>query len=336
MLFKSQSSRMSRGFTLVELLVVIAIIGILIALLLPAVQAAREAARRMQCSNNMKQWGLGILNHESAKGVLPPGVDMGSLMNLTCCAPFSGGDYPLNDPLGYRGENKERGWSTYATILWPYIGGETQVAMYDPFFCLYKGKNYELSKQSLPIYSCPSDGVKMWEVSQYNDWEHCRGAYLVNWGTGGMMQTNEEYEPAPFGINSETKIRDMIDGTSTTMLMSEMIAATGPSENGRPLDSRGDFFDPIFGAFYIATFFTPNSGYDSTLCDPPDPLIPAPCYTPGPNGFYFSTAKSRHPGGVQALFADGSVHFITDEIELGVWRALGSMADGMTIQGGSY
>ena len=337
MLLKNRSDYVPRGFTLVELLVVIAIIGILIALLLPAVQAAREAARRMQCSNNMKQWGLGMLNHESAKSVLPPGVEFGSSASLSDppFVHFSG----FNWVTGYRGADKQGGWATFAAILFPYIGGETQAAQYDEYYSAHAGRdgvmNRTLAGQSLPIYSCPSDGVKMFGAPDSGVWIHCRGAYAVNWGTAGLMQDNAEYEPAPFGVNSKTKIRDMTDGTSSSMLMAEVIAATGPSR-GELGDSRGDLFDAIWGAYYIATFFTPNSGYDSTHCRPADPSVPIPCYDPGPNGFYFSTAKSRHPGGVHALFADGSVHFITDDIEPEVWRALGSMADGETIEGGSY
>jgi prepilin-type N-terminal cleavage/methylation domain-containing protein/prepilin-type processing-associated H-X9-DG protein len=318
------------GFTLVELLVVITIIGILIALLLPAVQAAREAARRLQCTNNLKQWGLGIANHESAKGVLPPGVDVGSLMNATSNPPYIGGTYPSSD--GYRGTQKEKGFGPFVAHLWPYIGGEGHSVQYDEYYVLFWGKNKPLSSIPLPIYTCPSDGAKMWIDGS---WDHCRGNYILNWGYCGLTQPDKT-KKGPFGINSKTTISDIKDGTSQTMLMAEIIAAEGPGKAGSPVDSRGDMFDTIAGAYYIATFFTPNSGYDSTHCLPPDTSIPGPCYKPGANGEYFSTARSRHPGGVNVLMADGAVNWISDSMDLTAWRALSTMEGNEVISGTAY
>jgi len=319
------------GFTLVELLVVITIIGVLIALLLPAVQAAREAARRVQCTNNLKQWGLGMLNHEAARGVLPPGCDIGR-MNPSTNPPWMAGSYPpkTGDNAGYRGDDRSKGWVSFVAYLWAYIGGEALQLQFDEQYVLFWGKNSSLASFPLPIYWCPSDRVSIWE----SGWVHCRGAYGLNWGCGGVSSdgvaphfkpTNPEYKPAPFFFNSKTQMRDFKDGTSHTMLMTEFLPASIHT------DSRGDLFDAISGAYQIATYFTPNSGHDACYCEPSDDSVPMECYNDGSPTYYnhfFSTAKSRHPGGVHALFADGSVTWVSDDVDVNVWRAIGSMDGG--------
>ncbi len=126
-------SRKHAGFTLVELLVVIAIIGVLVALLLPAIQAAREAARRSQCMSNLKQIGLAVLNHDSAKGSFPPGS--------TCATVQIDGRYS----------------STWTVSILPYIEQQQVFALWDDAVDFSHVNNQRLRETLMPIYSCPSD-----------------------------------------------------------------------------------------------------------------------------------------------------------------------------------
>jgi prepilin-type N-terminal cleavage/methylation domain-containing protein len=312
-----------RAFTLVELLVVIAIIGILIALLLPAVQSAREAARRMTCSNHLKQWGLALANYENVNRAYPYGV-----INGTSCT-RSPGCCTADGNAGSKGE-----WSrqTFVVALWPYLELTDLYQRYNFGYTFYSAKNYHLTKEYAPVYFCPDDRVGTWAGDSYQvgDRGRSRGNYVLNWGYCDYFQeTTASGDPpriGPFGPNRLTRGSDVSDGLSSTMFMAELIQA----DNNEDFDFRGDFFNNDVGAAQIMTVYTPNSGYDSMACGGLTPDVPGPCRM---GGAVYVSARSKHPGGVQSVYGDGSVHFIDNTVDFEIWRAVGSMAGGETIAG---
>jgi prepilin-type N-terminal cleavage/methylation domain-containing protein/prepilin-type processing-associated H-X9-DG protein len=279
-----------QAFTLVELLVVIAIIGILVALLLPAVQAAREAANRMQCVNNLKQWGLAIHMYES-----------------------------VNRRLMVANSGTPR--RSYPPALWAFIEETGMAEQYRYDMDYYVGTNAPISATQLPLYFCPSDRWGMWR----GDFAvRSRGNYMLNW-SNGSFDTNVvsgpgPYLPGPFARNRQYRFKDITDGLSKTMFMSEIMLAMVDTYH----DTRGDFLNDDPAVAQYMTVNTPNAGVDLMDC-PEDQVNPAPCLFVFSNSSYQS-ARSRHPGGVNVLFGDGSVHFGSDDISITVWRAVGSIA----------
>jgi len=278
------------AFTLVELLVVIAIIGVLIALLLPAVQQAREAARRMQCNNQIKQWSLAFHNHADVHGHFPVGSQNGT--------------------FGPR--------QTWVIACWPYI---EQSALYDRYDVtlafhvsphIVQSADTGLCAQFVDLYFCPSDGGnRLWKGDNY--WRS-RANYVVNFGNSA--ETTTALKSAPFKHNEKVGFRDITDGTSNTMMISEVIMAAIDTHN----DERGDVFNDDIAAAWYSTHSTPNSGVDSIrVCvnEAPNP----PCDTAAAKK---NSARSRHPGGVNVGFGDGSVRFISDTISHSVYKALGT------------
>jgi prepilin-type N-terminal cleavage/methylation domain-containing protein/prepilin-type processing-associated H-X9-DG protein len=304
-----------RGFTLVELLVVIAIIGILIALLLPAVQAAREAARRMQCTNHLKQWGLGMHNYESTNKILSyPNSRLGGSSCGALGAAFR---------------------ISYPPFLWPFIEQQPLYDRYDfnlPFHHPYdQGPgtgNEPVVMVQVPLYFCPSDRQGMW-VPPADSHSRSRGNYVLNWGAADFCQdlaAFPNYQPSPFGPNRSARFAEIIDGLSNTMFMSEVLQ----SRKDGDFDFRGDILNDDVTCAQYMTINTPNSGVDQTSCV--DLERPSPCQ-PVSRPRYVS-ARSKHPGGVNVLFGDGSVHFLTDSIALDAWQAMGSMDGGEPLPGG--
>jgi prepilin-type N-terminal cleavage/methylation domain-containing protein/prepilin-type processing-associated H-X9-DG protein len=288
--------KLQRGFTLVELLVVIAIIGILVGLLLPAVQAAREAGRRTQCLNNLKQWGLAMHMHENDRGVFPSGTIRGT------------GWFPD----GYPGPNGEHLRQSFVPFLWPYFEQNDLRAEYDYKWSFHGKENLKIVIHQLPMYFCPDDRRGFWRGDIY---ARTRGNYVVCWGNGNYWQTNRTFTTAPFGPNRRSKVSDIGDGLSHTMFMAEVLQATVDEH----FDFRGDFFNDDQSCAQFMTHNTPNSGVDSTVCV--DARLPAPCLRTASESV---AARSNHPGGVNVQFGDGSVRFIADQIALATWQAMGS------------
>jgi len=300
-----------RGFTLVELLVVIAIIGILIALLLPAVQAAREAARRSQCTNNLKQLGVGMHNYHDTYRKLPIGA-------FSCC------------------------WGTWKVPVLPYIEQQALFEIYaegpkcDDSVPNRYGHAVNLpvtTARGLSAFYCPSDQPHnpIGNIQSHN--------YVVNFGnTAYDQQANLNgviFGQAPFRrvtsncIGGTGKVcydfASILDGLSNTLLTSEVIIGQGR-------DLRG--FSWWSDACQFTTYLTPNSPlpdriYTTYYCNNTRPNPPCAASTATDPTMF--AARSRHPGGVMAGKCDGSVDFISETIDIATWRALSTSQGGEMI-----
>ncbi len=289
-----------RGFTLVELLVVIAIIGILVALLLPAVQQAREAAYRTSCVNNMRQWGIALHNYHDTFQLFPFGTisDGGTGVNA-------------NDR------------KTFVIGVWPFMEEQAVADLYDPKVPFWHLDNRQAMTTQIPFYYCPSDRTGLWQGDQYH---RSRGNYVLNYGNtnfGRRSSANERFLPAPFADLMQFAMRHITDGLSKTLFMSEVVMA----KNDTDWDLRGDFLNNHPGGAQFMTRNPPNSGVDYTLCGGEVPDWPGPCINTN-GGTASVSARSLHPGGVNVMFGDTSIRFISDGVELATWQALGSMDSG--------
>jgi len=311
-----------RGFTLIELLVVISIIGILVALLLPAVQSARSAAQRLQCTNNEKQIGIALHSHHTALRKFPVGYWWSEVWS-----------------------NRESDESTWITHILSYIEQGNLDATRNPnisgswFGNPNNDPNVDIiRKASPPIFQCPSDVNVQLAIPVAPFW--ARGNYAANNGIGPMtVDRTAPFEPETtvvkkgvFLQNSKTRMADLVDGSSNTVFVSELLKA--PQGD----DFRGVMHYPE-GALYQHNR-TPNSpipdDFRSGLCTsfPRGPCVGT--YGDWASRRVILSARSNHAGGVNVLMGDGSVRFVSDQVSLVTWEALSTAGGREVIDGSSF
>lgn len=315
--------RAKKGFTLVELLVVIAIIGILIALLLPAVQAAREAARRSQCTNNLKQLGLGVHNYHDVYLTFPIG-------NL--CSTLGG---------GAPGTGSRE--STWALAILPFIEQKPLSDAFGTLKITTPANNWPESSQAMsnicnsviPCMVCPSctatpKTTGNWGIHDYND-GFCGNYSLCNGSTTVLNSTTsaQNDQNGLFFFTRCTRMSDAVDGTSNTVMGAEHITIKEPT-TANERDWRGRIFRGQWVGVLVSTLEVPNTTVADQIirCQS---TREAPC-TNGSSATNVMYARSMHNGGVNALVADGSVRFVSSTIDRATWQCLGSRQDGTAVQ----
>lgn len=351
--------RLRYGFTLVELLVVITIIGILVALLLPAVQAAREAARTMHCQNNLKQLGLAILNYESQSGIFPP----------SSCSPSS--VHPAsNDPTSRL--------ANWVIMILPFL---EQQGLHDRFNLakpITDSVNLPARSTELAAMLCPTDkfnrqpfmGSQGSLTKGFGD-NWARGNYGANASLGipwiGSGETYAGNTSCPgwgngdyrgiMGNNASVGVAQITDGTSSTVLLAELRAGVAPVDSrgvwamggacSSALWAHGGIFGDDYGPNHVGYMAddvmdcdlieSASGGANSLIADGG-----MGCYANTGNAE--QTARSMHANGVNSCFADGSVHWISDYIQaypsshgaISVWDRLMLSADGQIVASGAF
>ena len=311
-----------RGFTLIELLVVIAIIAVLIALLLPAVQSAREAARRIQCVNNMKQLGLALHNYSSTHEQFPIGVYR---------VPSTG----LNLPNGYK--------AVFVVGILSYIEQGNLYASYNMNLLFNNAANATTRLTTIAAYNCPSDIPQVFNQVSGSTFVpmDVKGSYGLNWGTNHYWDQGlgNGQAAAPFYMGYGARFAAITDGTSNTLAMMEMRQAPSPNGNPPTIDRRARLWNDDSINYQISTRLAPNSRQpDYGVCvDDPGQALPCLPDTNSANALtFYMGARGRHPGGVNSLFCDGSVRFVKDSVALNVWQALSTMNRGEVISADQY
>ena len=341
--FNPKPSRNKRAFTLIELLVVIAIIAVLIGLLLPAVQSAREAARRTQCLSNLKQIGLALHNYAESRGVLPIGQ-------------------------GPEPNGKFYGWSSLAMML-PFLEQAP----------LYASINFDIPGGSAPgtpqnltgqntrlsVLLCPSDLDRLTSPSGHNN-------YAGNTGSGpdtngafptGVICGSKMYLTGPYFESTTVRFQDVVDGLSQTAAFSECVKGIGLNNDGQPPDNlnppgsvlrTGKLPDDPELVYAICNAINPHAPgallagessvgsfwYIGTMSATRYNHVMPPnswnCAQKNSDNDGAHTAGSRHPGVVNVLMTDGSVKAVKSSINRLVWRALGTRAGNEIVSSSDY
>jgi len=354
-----------RGFTLIDILLVIAIIAVLIALLLPAVQSAREAARRIQCTNNLKQIGLALHNYHSATGSFPLGATVA---------------------VAYGTEQVWGTWSAF-TLMLPYL---EQTPLYNAANFMVTNvqppgnlMNSTVFNANLAAFLCPSDSLAPTAASYANS--NCNYMGSIGTTTFPNAQTSTGiFTPGTNTYSNGTytntinhtaySIATVTDGTSNTVAFSEGVVGDlthwTPFRDGVSWTATGPYYATVdawaqqsyvmMGIRACAAMWSSKTNYPyeedkgwrwalgatgitlfNTIIPPSSTTYPwSGCRSDNQGGNVsngqFENANSFHPGGCNVGFADGSIRFIKSSISMNTWWALGTKADGEIISSDSY
>jgi prepilin-type N-terminal cleavage/methylation domain-containing protein/prepilin-type processing-associated H-X9-DG protein len=326
---KNSMGSLKSGFTLIELLVCIAVIALLLALILPAVQQAREAARRIQCQNNLKQLGIALHNYHDSHGAFPPG-------------------WIARDLAGIGRSPRDGGYSwAWSAFLLPYC---EQLPLYEQLG-IGNSSNPPGPKDpgdnSLQVFLCPSDasgtesGRGVWRPGSLLA-GYAKSNYVAVNGYGissfdrleawfrplilldGSVFNRSPLEDGVFGAHTTTRIRDILDGTSQTFALGERSQdKVSRSEAYGAVWIRNCGTFPAVGNVVLSSKVYSDANSVSGAVHPNRPINNAVNGFRAPAGF-----SSSHSGGAFFLFADGSARFVEENIDGNVYGNLGSMADG--------
>ena len=287
-----------RGFTLIELLVVIAIIGVLVALLLPAVQQAREAARRSQCKNNLKQLGLALHAYHDSLRVFPPGYTY---------------------RIGTLSENAA-GFAWGAMIL-PYLDQQNLYSQFNWNAPIWDPANETPREQHLSVFLCPSDPVSSGQYVEMGMLPelYAMGCYVANFGPPDLDE-NQEQRTGMFSRNSSTRISDVTDGMSNTLLCGERV-------NG-PFLTAGAHGVHIS---YETTWAAAVRQWDDPTDDHGHMILFQSGHTPNSALSDDRDVSAPHVGLAQFLLGDGSVRAIGESIDFNVYQSLSTRIGGEVV-----
>jgi prepilin-type N-terminal cleavage/methylation domain-containing protein/prepilin-type processing-associated H-X9-DG protein len=340
-------SRIRRGFTLIELLVVIAIIGVLVSLLLPAVQSAREAARRAQCTNNLKQVGLALLNYETTHGTFPIGVML-----------YQTADGGAECRADVGNAQHRNGHSLFAALL-PFL---EQVPIYNAI-------NYQFHAGGIAqhgvvpglvqstayltrvaTFICPSEATAMRPYTvpsessnpyQWTSYAASAGTYdIARWYRGCASPPYQITPDGIFGYDLVCRVAQVRDGLSTTMLVGE---TSRFKHDPDPLEQTWTralrFTSTVPGTTRLNGFALTIPKLNANLLIPDPPSQSSATVATGGlwdnNPIYLKAGqwgfRSQHPGGANFLFGDGSVKFVKESINPFTYRALSTKGGGETI-----
>jgi prepilin-type N-terminal cleavage/methylation domain-containing protein len=328
--------RVHRAFTLVELLVVIAIVSVLVALLLPAVQSARESARRVKCMNNVKQLSLACLHYESVDRALPyarladlreaytwtqlvlPELEQQRVQDgyFDLFTKFTAAAPPRShSPYG----DDERKRAARHTVIPQFNCPSDQTPatseMYSTAFGMWRG-NYRgcLGYSALFPARPGPEGSNRWDS----------GAFAYRMRQGSRAYSSDLTGRPPMQV----RILDVADGTTYTLFISEGIAPVSQTQWVGPLGGvlLGDIGGALFNAQLGPNSPEPDAIFNACPRQQGDVDYPAPCNVASSGEVAMAAARSYHPGGVVASKLDGSVHFVFDNIDLAAWQAAGTRA----------
>jgi prepilin-type N-terminal cleavage/methylation domain-containing protein/prepilin-type processing-associated H-X9-DG protein len=316
------------GFTLIELLVVIAIIGVLVGLLLPSVQAAREAARRAQCTNNLKQLGLALHGYHDAQGSYPAGY---------LARVGGGGVHGAADPAT---RDAGPGWA-WGTQVLPYLEGAPLYASLNMDLPCWLPANRTGTRNSVAVFLCPSVS----EASLTYGPEDSSGVRLATFGRSHYAASAGRNEPwgyttddhslvadGPFFRNSRTTTADVTDGLSNTVFLGEHTAALS---------------DKTWVGVVPGTATCPRPRFAYSTCDfaatqalvhsgPAQTEHPPVIHPPNARSCHVCQMYAEHPGGANVLLGDGSVRFVRETVNQLAWAALATIRGGEVIGGDAF
>jgi prepilin-type N-terminal cleavage/methylation domain-containing protein/prepilin-type processing-associated H-X9-DG protein len=315
-----------RGFTLIELLVVIAIIGVLVSLLLPAVQQAREAARRVQCTNNLKQIGLALHNYHDVHRTFP-------------AAYLADTRDPARDPDTFDAPN---GFA-WGTLLLPALDQSPLYQQFNTLRPCWDAVNSVPARTRLSVFLCPSatnsEGLAtVRDASGATLAQFSRSTYVVNSGQEepwGFTQVDYAgLADGPFYRNSRTRVADVVDGLSNTVFIGEHSPLLSDKTwvgvvPGAEVCTNDPNRFPLTECDGAATLVSVHSGPSAAEIDPVTGF--APIHPPNSPLAHVCQMYAEHPGGANVLLGDGSVRFVSQFIHQPTWAALSSIRRGEVV-----